>query len=656
MAEVEERQFNSLAERIAALNQQRNFSSTGDGPKKPPAPPPPPGRNGVAAKTTPALPARPQKRDTAPTLPRRTTNTENALEIPGRRAPPPLPTRTNTDSSQPSPALPPRRPSTQNLRNRRGSNESDMSHMSTVSSLSLRHISSRSSVTSTETQPQRRLPPALDQAKLPPLPPTKREREAQAEKEAAEKQATEALPAPIRSIKSAPIVPQVHSQPKPSLPPRVPSRPSKSPAPHQSDESTPSLPRRLPPPPVGGFTRAKGTVEPSRSPVPQAYLPTPDGPPRVPLSSRPTMAQIDAVASRAAVNAAITCLLCRDFSRPDTIAAQYPKDSLPRNDPVGYLANVLCSPFPSATDKARAIFTWCHYNIAYNVREFFGKCVQHRSVEETIFCGLAVCQGYAEVYQAVAQRAGLECVVVGGHGKGYGYEPLAAGQRPPPRDPSGHAWNAVRIDNGEWKLLDACWGAGHLCNDLYKQEFSPSMFSLSNELFGLKHFPKDSRHFYRSDGRIPTWEEYMIGPTKGEKAKWYSTGTQEGISEFTFSPAEKNISVYSGETIRFQFSKICEHWNPEKHGQGKNHLLMMKIHGVDGRKEDLVPLDTDGFWWWVDINARDLGAPGQNVWLYALNKLNNKECRGLTKQEFIQAKSSGSYSMGWAIYAEWELV
>lgn len=342
------------------------------------------------------------------------------------------------------------------------------------------------------------------------------------------------------------------------------------------------------------------------------------------------------------------------FSRPDAVAAQYPNHSLPRNDPVGYLANVLCGPFPSATDKARAIFTWCHHNIAYNVEEFFAKCIKGRNVEDTIFHGKAVCQGYAEVYQAIAQRAGLQCVVVGGHGKGYGYVPLKKGQPPPRRDPSGHAWNAVRIDNGEWKLLDACWGAGSVGNQQYNKHFKPEMFCLSNEFFGLKHFPQDERHFYRKDGSIPTWEEYIVGTTKGEKAQWYGTATDEGISEFTFSPAEKHISVNSNEVIRFQFSKVCEHWMGEKHGLGKNYLLVLSIHGLDGRKDDIVPLETDGYWWWVDIKARDLGAAGQQIFLYGVKTMGDGDVRGMTKEEYFRKKGKVGYSLDG--YAHWELV
>lgn len=327
---------------------------------------------------------------------------------------------------------------------------------------------------------------------------------------------------------------------------------------------------------------------------------------------------------------------------------------------MGYLANVLCSPFSSPTDKARAIFTWCHHNIDYNVKEFLAKCVRHRGVEETIFQGIAVCQGYAEVFQAVAQRAGLQCVVVGGHGKGFGYVPLAPGQSPPPRNATGHAWNAVCIDNGEWKLIDACWGAGNICGDRYKKEFNPQMFTLENDLFGLKHFPENPRYFYRKDGRVLTWEEYMIGPTGTEKAQWYGTATEEGLSEFTFSPAAKHLSVRGGssgdEVVRFQFSKICEHWDPERHGKGKSYLLLMKIHGVDGRKDDLVPLETDGFWWWVDVPARRLGAPGQQVFLYALTVLNKRDARGLTQADYRRAMAGNGYSMSWAIFAQWDLV
>ncbi|KAI0896814.1 hypothetical protein F4806DRAFT_463024 [Annulohypoxylon nitens] len=660
MADVEEPKFNSLADRIAALNQQKNFTTPPSSGRRPPPPPPPgagkpssqapaPSVNKPIPPPTPNLPARPRKPN-PPSLPQRTNTSESTVKsppiLPGRDAPPPLPTRKN--SAQPSPALPTRRPSAQQLNSRRGSNSSEVSHISSISNLSLNPISRTSTAPSETTQSGRRvLAPSFDIAKLPPLPPSRKEREAREAREAAEREATEVVKAPLLSARSAPVVPQS----RPGQSPRLPSRPNNPPTHAQADETPSANPRRLPPPP-SAFVRPSTTFDSGRRPSAPGPRPRDDAPPPVPVSSRPTFNQIDAVATRTSTS----CLICRDFSAPDNVAAQYPNHSLPRHDPVGYLANVLCGPFPSATDKARAIFTWCHHNIAYNVEEFFGKCIQHRNVDDTIFHGKAVCQGYAEVYQAIAQRAGLQCIVVGGHGKGYGYKPLRRGEPPPPRDPSGHAWNAVCIDNGEWNLIDACWGAGSVGDNKYHKQFKPQMFCLSNDLFGLKHFPSDERYFFRTDGRILTWEEYILGPTKGEKAEFYGTATDEGVSEFTFSPAEKHVSVYSGEVVRFQFSKVCEHWVPERHGKGRSYLLLMKIHGLDGRKEDMVPLETDGFWWWTDIPARDLGAPGQTIFLYALTTLNNKDARGVTKEEYYRVKNGNGYSMSWAIFAKWELV
>ncbi|KAI1324144.1 hypothetical protein F5Y16DRAFT_381681 [Xylariaceae sp. FL0255] len=645
MADVEEPQFNSLADRIAALNKQKNFTAPPPATKRAP-PPPPPGKKNhnvpevtAAAKPSPTIPALPQRTNTTnsiadpPTLPRRdTSNTA-----------PPLPNR--TDSSQtvaPTPTLPPRRP-THQLGERRDSSSSVVSHVSTISNLSLSRTSTNPS--SDSPAARRVLAPTLDQTKLPPLPPSRREKEAKAANEAAERKSTAVIQPP-----SLPVRPATAN---PASRPQLPSRPSTT---SQNNDPSQPGPRRLPPP-ASAFIKPKTGLEGSSRPPP---IPTnrpsaSNSPPPVPLSSRPTFAQVDAVAVRAAANQAAVCLACRDFSAPDSVGAQYPRETLPRSDPVGFLAHHLCSPFPSATDKARAIFTWCHHNISYNVEEFFGKCVKGRDVDETMFLGKAVCQGYAEVFQAIAQRAGLQCLVVGGHGKGYGYTPLTRGQAPPPRDPSGHAWNVVCIDNGEWKLLDACWGAGHLGpNNSYTKKFSPKMFTFTNERFGETHFPRDDRHFYREDGRVLNWEEYMIGSSGTEQPHWFGDVGEEGLSQFGYSPAAKHLSVYSGDVVRFQFAKVCEHWTHERNGKGLPYLLLLKIHGVDGRKDDMIPLDADGYWWWADVPSRDLGAPGQQVQLLALTKINDDDARGTTKERFYQVK--GRCGMAWAIWCVWDLV
>ncbi|PKS08824.1 hypothetical protein jhhlp_003433 [Lomentospora prolificans] len=629
MTEVEEPQFNSLAERIAALNRQKNFVS-GDAPKKrapPPPPQPTPPATQPAANRAPPPPL-PTRRPTS----KARVNDDSAANSPDESSsrPPPLPSRNSFQQSSPapSPALPPRRPTLQ-PDVRRNSASSDISHISTASNLSIGS--------------SRKLPPAYNPATLPPLPPSRRESET---KEGTTKS------------KYAPGLRPVEPPPRPGQPPRLPSRPARSPSSLDAVDAKPPTPRRLPPPP-DAYVKPTPSL-PTRNntngngvppPLPSIGRDARDAPPPVPMASRPSVAQIEDAVSKATA----TCLMCRDFSAPDAAGAQYPRHTVPRQDPVGFLAHALCDPFPSPTDKARAIFTWAHHNVVYDYESFCSGNLRHVTAEDVIFSGKAVCAGYAGCYEAIAKRAGLECIVVTGHGKGVGYTPLKKGERCPPRKPDGHAWNAVRIDGGEWKLIDACWGAGHLdsSTNTYKQEFSPIEFCASNEVFGRRHFPQDSRHFFRADGKIPTWEEYFTGGLQDEPVKTYGSFYKDGCARHSISPPERSIHVYSGQVVRFQFSNICEHW-AKIHANEPRKPFLLSIHGLDGRKDECIPFETDGYWWWLDVNARDLGAPGQKVSLVVLEQFDGRDAAGVTPEQFRQGwKRVG---MSWSGRAEWALV
>lgn len=346
--------------------------------------------------------------------------------------------------------------------------------------------------------------------------------------------------------------------------------------------------------------------------------------------------------------------MCRDWTGPDTVAAQYPRTSLPRNNPIGYLAQHLCEPFPSYTDKARAIFTWFHHNIDYDVGAFFGNNVKYMSADDTILTGKAVCAGYAETYKAIANKAGLDCVVVGGHGKGFGYTPLKKGERAPPPNATGHAWNAVRIDGGDWKLLDACWGAGHVSGQQYVAKFSPIQFNDTNENFGRRHFPEKPQHQFRQGGEIITWEEYYVGGLDGEPPMICGNAAEEGIADSSIEPRQKQIPVVNGDIVRFQFSQVCEHWTSEKNGLGKPPLLLLSLPRGEGKRAEMVPLETNGYWHWADVRAEDLGPRGDKVSLVVITKFGDQEARGLGAEEF--RARFGRVATAWALLVSWELV
>lgn len=570
-------------------------------------------------------------------------------------ATPRLPPR--IQSSRASPALPPRRPSAPVVR--RDSSESIASTVSNMSALS-----GGTARTSTSRSPSmdagRMMAPAFDPSNLPPLPPMR------------SAQKVGLATKPVRGgIVKPDLIPtgEFLATKASTVPPRLPARRRDSSKVEKvlELEQPPPMPAR----PDHAFdrdkTRDQHDIKAGEKTISYPPLPLTTGvPPPIPLSSRPNLSSIQASKSRPAQNLPTSCLWCRDFSSPDTHAAKFPRHSVPSLD---WLATQLAAPFPSPTDQARTIFTWLHHNISYDVVSFFNDSIKPSTPASTLSTGLAVCEGYAGLFTALASKVGLESVVVGGHGKGFGFADLPPGASLPP-ETSDHAWNAVKIDDGEWKLIDCCWGAGNISGEgkPYNRSFTPGFFTMSNDDFGLRHFPTNKSHFFRRDGRSITWEEYLLGDRGGELVR-VSGGvvSDEGISETKFLPKHLHIPVSaskhpnsplsksSASTIRFQFERVCQHYDPLRPGgPGKPYVYILNVHGLDGRNKDYIPLQTDGMFWWTDVSPQLLGAPGQTVTLYTVQTVQGSSARGMTLEGYRAAKGRKAMSFGGV--AAWELI
>ena len=337
-------------------------------------------------------------------------------------------------------------------------------------------------------------------------------------------------------------------------------------------------------------------------------------------------------------------------------AVRFPRESIPHD--IHWLAQSLTNPFSSHTDKARVIFTWCHYNINYNTHDFFNGTMKPSTPQSTFESGMAVCEGYAGLFNALALAVGLESVVVGGHGMGFAKKPIGVNDPTPPEDATGHAWNVVKIDNGEWKLIDVCWGAGHVRDDRsYERSFHPERFTQSNDELGLDHFPSNYSQQYRNDGRVMSWDEYIRGPLRGlEKLTTYNGCEDEhGIDKQSFTPPAKHIQIRGAtkQRIQFQFSSVCEHWDPVKMGKGKPFQYVLDVGGRDGRNKRFVPFRTNGRHWWLDIETKELGCVGQTVQLYAVTSVGGQDARGMTYDQYEAAV--GRKGMGFGAVACWQL-
>lgn len=165
------------------------------------------------------------------------------------------------------------------------------------------------------------------------------------------------------------------------------------------------------------------------------------------------------------------------------------------------LAQYLTRPARNDREKARAIYRWLAERISYDAPALQTRNYPDPSPQATLRTHLAVCEGYARLFKALADEAGLTCEMVTGHCKGYGFVSEFA-------ESNSHAWNAVQID-GKWQLIDSTWGGGYLnSGKVYQRSFNEFYFFTPPEQLIYTHFPSESRWQFLSK---PLEEKGFLG-------------------------------------------------------------------------------------------------------------------------------------------------
>ena len=152
------------------------------------------------------------------------------------------------------------------------------------------------------------------------------------------------------------------------------------------------------------------------------------------------------------------------------------------------LADYLAKPAGNETQKARAIYAWIIRNIDYDVEALTTGNPGDQSAKATLARRKAVCDGYSQLFEALARAAGLEAIEVIGFSRGAGYMAGA----PVGPDPD-HAWTGVRID-GNWFLMDTTWAAGYLdAKTGFVRRLDDYYFLTPPANFVYDHLPKDPK-------------------------------------------------------------------------------------------------------------------------------------------------------------------
>ncbi|KAJ7703155.1 hypothetical protein B0H17DRAFT_1041962 [Mycena rosella] len=320
------------------------------------------------------------------------------------------------------------------------------------------------------------------------------------------------------------------------------------------------------------------------------------------------------------------CIRCHSFAHVDEHAALFPRHTVTS---IRQLARDLTAPFPSETEKARALFFWLHCNITYDPA----------TAESTLRSGLAVCDGYAGMFASLAEFAGLQAHKVTGHGKGYGYAARTADEPVPPES-SNHAWNCVLMD-GEWRLLDACWGAGALMGDAYTQRFAPVWFTSTPAEFGRRHFPTDPSYQLISDedGGPVSWEDYIMAP---EGPTVYGDFHTLDFLQDLLQPATQ--AIQSGGWVSFHIFKMCEHMS---RAEADNYVYFISI----GDTKTPLEVNSEGGW---SANIYVPRGTSGDVSLNHVTKIDGRDAKGLSVQVF--KNSIGRKSMAWGGMCKWTLI
>ena len=178
-----------------------------------------------------------------------------------------------------------------------------------------------------------------------------------------------------------------------------------------------------------------------------------------------------------------------DFTSIDDYAKAYPK----KTSTIDELANYFLLKEASELEKARMIYVWLAENINYDDHGYNSKQFGDNSAEGVLQNKVAVCAGFANLYQALGDKMGLKIITLRGLAKGYGYDESSYDNI---EEASNHAWNSINID-GVWKIFDATWGHGYAFTNskgklVSKKEVDNEWFNIDPKISIFSHLPEES--------------------------------------------------------------------------------------------------------------------------------------------------------------------
>lgn len=140
-------------------------------------------------------------------------------------------------------------------------------------------------------------------------------------------------------------------------------------------------------------------------------------------------------------------------------------------------------------DRLWIIYYWISQNIRYDIDADFNSHNRHQKAEDVFRTGKSTCEGYASIFKALCDYLEIPCEKITGYAKDYSFK-IAY----PQFSHVNHTWNAVKLNNNYWYLIDSAWGAGYIDgNHEYKKDLKPHYFLAHPEHMIYNHLPEESQ-------------------------------------------------------------------------------------------------------------------------------------------------------------------
>lgn len=192
------------------------------------------------------------------------------------------------------------------------------------------------------------------------------------------------------------------------------------------------------------------------------------------------------------------------------------------------IANYINANFKTDTDKIRAVFYWTASNISYDIANMytinFNETPQEQIVK-TLKTKKGVCIHYAEVFNDISNKIGIQSYIIEGYTKQYGKVANLS-----------HAWCAAKIDN-KWYLFDPTWGSGYVNNGKFFKKLNENYFKAEPTKLISSHIPFD--YLWQFLNYPITNNEFYQGTTQINKSKKYFNFESEIAKYNTLSEIDK---------------------------------------------------------------------------------------------------------------------